>query len=232
MTSPLAVIVTAHNEADRLPATLAALARAFPGAPVWVADDASTDATARLALDAGAHLVRASRRMGKGGVATTAARRLLEQDGMPPDVVLLCDGDLGDSAGLLVALTEPVGAGELDLAVAVFSQRVGGGLGVAVGFARRALRGLCGLELDAPISGQRAVRGDALATLLPFAARFGMEMGMTVDAVRGGLQLGEVEVALVHRATGRTPAGFLHRGRQLADLALVYLDRRDRRLRR
>ena len=39
------VIVTAHDEADRLPDTLAALARAFPGARVLVADDGSSDAT-------------------------------------------------------------------------------------------------------------------------------------------------------------------------------------------
>jgi len=65
--------------------------------------------------------------------------------------------------------------------------------------------------------------------LLPFAARFGMEMGMTVDAVRAGLRLGEVEVDVAHRATGRNPTGFLHRGRQLADFVLLYLDRRERR---
>ena len=43
------VVVAAHNEADRIAATLAALARAFPGAPVWVADDGSRDATAEIA---------------------------------------------------------------------------------------------------------------------------------------------------------------------------------------
>jgi hypothetical protein len=35
-----------------------------------------------------------------------------------------------------------------------------------------------------------------------------------------------VELDLAHRATGRTPAGFLHRGRQLADFARVYVQRR------
>ena len=40
------VIVTARNEADRLGATLDALAESFPGARVIVADDGSTDAHA------------------------------------------------------------------------------------------------------------------------------------------------------------------------------------------
>ena len=49
---------------------------------------------------------------------------------------------------------------------------------------------------------------------------------MTVDAVRAGLRLEEIELDLEHRATGRDPAGFLHRGRQLAAFARVYLSRR------
>src|SRR5207249_10231021 len=41
VSADLAVIVTARNEADRLGATLRALREAFPGAGLWVADDAS-----------------------------------------------------------------------------------------------------------------------------------------------------------------------------------------------
>jgi glucosyl-3-phosphoglycerate synthase len=52
--SDVHVIVAAYNEAPRIEATLAALATAFPGAPVWVADDGSTDATAAIARRAGA----------------------------------------------------------------------------------------------------------------------------------------------------------------------------------
>ena len=54
--------------------------------------------------------------------------------------------------------------------------------------------------------------------MLPFAHGFGMEIGMTVDAVRAGHRVEEIELALEHRATGRTFGGFLHRGRQLARL--------------
>ena len=63
------------------------------------------------------------------------------------------------------------------------------------------------------------MRGATVARLLPFADGFGVEIGMTVDAVRAGLRLEEVELDLEHRATGRNAAGFLHRGRQLAHFA-------------
>ena len=61
---------------------------------------------------------------------------------------------------------------------------------------------------------------------MPFAPRFGMEIGMTVDAARAGFQVREVELPLEHRATGRTWRGFVHRGRQLADFLTVYVARR------
>jgi len=221
------VIVTARNEADRLPATLAALATAFPGARVLVADDGSEDGTAEVAAAGGAEVVRAPRAQGKGGTATLAAERLLPLAAAPePPVVLLCDGDLGESAAALVALVEEVRAGRADLAVAAFARRVGGGFGWALGFARWAIRRRCGLVCDAPISGQRALRAELLPAIVPFAPRFGMEIGMTIDAARAGFRVREVELALAHRATGRTLRGFLHRGRQVVDFARVYRSRR------
>jgi glycosyltransferase involved in cell wall biosynthesis len=221
------VIVTAHQEADRLPATLTALAEAFPGARVLVADDASTDGTADVARAAGAEVVRSERNIGKGGVATLAAERVLARAWEPaPPVFVLCDGDLADSARHLPALAEAVSGGKADLAIATFATRVGGGFGAAKGFARWAIERRCGLRLDAPISGQRALSGEAFRVAVPFAPRFGMEIGMTVDVARAGLRVREIELPLAHRATGRTWRGFTHRGRQLADFTAVYASRR------
>lgn len=231
MTPDTVVIVTAFNEADRLPATLAALAGAFPGARVLVADDGSSDGSAEVAAAHGAEVVRAERNQGKGGTATLAAQRLLSlADGPEPrPVVLLCDGDLATSAEALQRLVDEVREGRADLAVAAFARRVGGGFGWALGFARWAIRSRCGLETNAPISGQRALRADVLPAVVPFAPRFGMEIGMTIDAVRAGYRVSEVELPLAHRATGRTLRGFLHRGRQLLDFVAVYRSRRPRR---
>src|SRR4051794_41949053 len=75
MASRPIIIITARDEADRLPATLAALAGAFPGARVVVADDGSRDATGHEALQAGAELGRAGPARGKGGAAAPGAER-------------------------------------------------------------------------------------------------------------------------------------------------------------
>lgn len=245
MTSDVFVIVAAYNEADRIATTLAALSGAFPGASLWVADDGSSDGTGTIAEAAGATVVRSERVIGKGGAVTLAARqalreadrgRLSSSDSLDVPhargghrlgtVAVLCDGDLGESAARLGPLVEAVRQGQADLAVAAFSKRVGGGFGLAIGFAHWAIRRRCGLELRAPISGQRALTAQTLARVLPFAHGFGMEIGMTIDAARAGAHVGEVDLDLSHRATGRTLGGFLHRGRQLIDFVRVYLARR------
>jgi len=227
MTSDVIVIVAAYNEADRLPATLDALHDAFPSARVIVADDGSRDATAHAALQGGAELVRAPRTIGKGGAVTLAAERVLYRAHEPdPPIFVLCDGDLADSARRLPELVEAVERGDGDLAIAAFARRVGGGFGAALGFARWVARRRAGVELRAPISGQRAMRGPVLGVVVPFAPAFGMETGMNIDAARAGFRIVEVELELGHRATGKSLRGFVHRFRQLVDFARVYVDRR------
>lgn len=221
--SRLAVVIAAYGEEDRVGASVAAVREAFPGARVVVADDGSPDDTAGAAQRAGAEVVRLPRRSGKGGAASLAAEVALAGN---PELVLLCDADLGLSAARLKPLLDAVERGEADIAVAVFARKVGGGFGVAVGFAHWAIKNLTGLDLRAPISGQRAMRAEVLHTVTPFAPRFGMEIGMTVDAARAGYRLAEVEVDLEHRATGRTLRGFVHRFRQLRDFGAVFLSRK------
>jgi glycosyltransferase involved in cell wall biosynthesis len=218
-------IVAARNEADSVAATLKALARALPGIELWLADDASEDGTSEAAIASGARVVSRRQPHGKGANLTAAAEAMLS-DGPEPGVVLLCDADLGDSAAALVRLVEAVEADECDLAVAGFAQRAGGGFGIALGFARWAVRRLCGAEPAAPISGQRAMRASLLRELLPFAPGFGIEIGITVDAVRAGHRMREYQLDLRHRATERTLGGFAHRAVQLRDFARVYWSRR------
>jgi glycosyltransferase involved in cell wall biosynthesis len=192
-----------------------------------VADDFSSDATPQIVEAAGLELVRPHKHLGKGGANTLAVTRLLQRGG-PPElpVVVLCDGDLGSSARELPRLVEAIERDEGDLAVAAFARRVGGGFGFALGFSRWAIRRRTGLEPNAPISGQRALKPEVVRAVLPFAAGFGMETAMTIDAARAGFRLVEVELELEHRATGRSLKGFLHRFRQLLSFFRVYVSRR------
>jgi hypothetical protein len=243
MDQDIFLIVTAYNEAEQIGATLAGLASAFPGRPVFLADDGSSDPTAEIGRSAGARVLRSERVIGKGGAATLAARAAMRQarvergadagrhadvdmcTGERGSIFVFCDGDLGESAAELRALARAVEAGEADVAVAAFSRRLGGGLGLARGFARWAIRRRCGLNTLAPISGQRALSAAALSDVLPFAHGFGLELGMTIDAVLAGHRVVEIELELSHRASGRTAAGFAHRAGQLVDFVRAYLAR-------
>jgi hypothetical protein len=84
---------------------------------------------------------------------------------------------------------------------------------------------LTGFDPAAPLSGQRAVRAEVLRACRPFADRFGLETAMTIDAARLGYRVGEVDVRMTHRATGRGFSGFLHRGGQAADILRAVLPR-------
>jgi len=207
-------LVPAHDEGDRVGATVRALASLSGVSEVIVVDDGSLDGTAAVALAAGATVLRIPHRIGKGGALEGALRRL-----PPAHIWLLADADLGDTAAGLAPVLAAVVEGRADLAIALLPPQEGGGLGSVRRFAARAIALLCGFEAEQPLSGQRAVRGDALARCRPLAGGFGLETAMTIDAVRAGLRVLEVPApGLAHRATGRDLGGFLHRGRQGLDI--------------
>ena len=207
MGEALTVLVAARDEEERIAATVAALRRSFPESEILVADDGSRDATASAAEQAGARVVRLPR-LGKGQALTLAEREA------PPGALLLCDADLeGDLARLV--------DGDTDLAIAAFSERTGGGFGIAKRAARALVRARSGFEVSEPLSGQRALSQSAREACFPLAPGFGCEVRMTIDAVRAGLRVEERELELSHRATGRDVRGFLHRGRQLLDSVLA-----------
>jgi Glycosyl transferase family 2 len=205
--SRLTVLVAARNEEDRIGTTIAALRREFPGAEVIVVDGASRDATAERAEEAGAVVIRLAR-TGKGEALSAG------EQAAPPGALLLCDADL---RGSLVPLTQD----SADLTVAAFARRTGGGFGVAKRLAGELIRLRTGFRAREPLSGQRHLSERARAACFPLAPGFGCEVRMTIDALRSGLTVNEVELALEHRATGRDARGFAHRGRQLLDALLA-----------
>jgi len=204
-------IVPARNEADRVGATVSALSRFSD--EVLVIDDGSRDATGAVALSAGARVIRIEKGSGKG----QAIERGIRSVDSPPEVWLLADADLGETAGLLAPLLEAVGDGRADLAIAVLP-RQGGGFGVVKRLAAMAIERLSGFRAQEPLSGQRAVKAEVLSGCRPIANGFGAETAMTIDAARLGYRIVEMPTDLRHRPTGRDLGGFAHRGRQGWDI--------------
>lgn len=207
MSGRLTILVAARDEEERIGATVDSLRSRLPDADVVIADDGSHDRTVAVAEKAGARVVVLERR-GKGQALTLAEREL------GPGPLLLCDADLVGDVGALTAT-------EADLAIAVFRTRDGGGLGLAKRAARSLIAARSGFAPREPLSGQRFLSQRARDIVFPVAMGFGVETRMTIDAVRAGLVVEEVELDLEHRATGRTVRGFTHRGRQLAELVLA-----------
>ena len=219
--SSLTVIVPARNEADRIADTVSALKSLACVSRVIVVDDASTDDTAAVATQAGADAVVAGQGRGKG-LAMEAG--LAAADG---EYVGFADADLGATAVEFEKIAAPVLSGCADLAIAVFpSAGSGGGFGIAVRTARWVIRKLAGQTMRAPICGQRVMRLDLVKKLTPFAPGYGVEVAMTIDALRLGAVVVEIPVNMGHRGHGKTLAGFAHRGRQLRDILGAYMLRR------
>jgi glycosyltransferase involved in cell wall biosynthesis len=213
-------LVAARDEADRVGATVKALRTIDGLAEVVVVDDGSTDDTAAAALSAGAAVLRIDRARGKGRALEGALGRL-----PAPDVWVLADADLAESAAALGEVMAPVLAGDADLAVGTFPPEQAGGFGLVKGAAKWAIEVVTGLEVREPLSGQRAITAEGLEAVRPLARGFGLETAMTIDAARAGLRVVEVPAALSHRATHRDARGFAHRGRQGWDILAAVLPR-------
>jgi glycosyltransferase involved in cell wall biosynthesis len=205
----VSVVIPAYNEADSIVSTLRAVRERVTCDELIVVDDGSTDRTGELADGWADLVIRLPRNLGKGGALQAGWRRA------GGDVVLLLDGDLRESAGEANNLLAPVLAGACDMAVAVLPVPAKkAGLGLAKGLAHHGIRLLTGYRARAPLSGQRAVRRQVLECTGRLDTGFGIEVGLTIDALRAGYRVLEVPVAFSHRQTGNDWAGCFHRGKE------------------
>lgn len=214
----VAVVIPAHDEADRIGLTVTAAALLPSVDEVIVVDDGSRDATARVAREAGATVARHSRNRGKAAAMKTGAEAVWSRG--DERLVLFLDADLGETAAQAGPLITPVASGEADMTIAAFSSRVKrGGHGFVVRLSAAGIRHATGWMPIQPLNGQRCLSREAFDAALPLARGFGVETGMSIDLKRKGLRIREVEVPLAHRATGSDLQSQLHRARQFADVA-------------
>lgn len=228
MVAQVVAVVPAKDEAQRLGATLAALAGVPQVSAVIVVDDGSRDRTAVVGEQAGVLVCRHARNRGKAAAMQTGAQAAGEMH--PGAALLFVDADLQDSAAGLGVLCDPVLAGSADMSIAVLppQDRAGGGFGLVVRLARDGIRELSGWEATQPLSGMRCLTREAFDAAIPLARGWGVEVGLTVDVLRSGGRVLEVPCELRHRVTGRDWRSQLHRARQYRDVRLAVKDRRRR----
>jgi len=218
----IAAIVPARNEGPRIGDTVRALGAIDAITETIVVDDASSDSTGDRAREAGAQVVRLQTRRGKGGALLAGLERTRAE------ILVFIDGDLGATATIARVLIAPVLAGKADMTIAAPAPGRSSGFGLVERLSRVGIRAMTGKRFARPLSGQRALRREVIARG-SLAPRFGVETALTIDAVRAGFRVVEIPVEFEHSRTERNAAGFRHRARQGADVALALLSRFRRR---
>lgn len=212
------VVIPAYNEEERIVETIRAVQN-IPGIDqIIVVNDGSSDQTAMRSRREGVLVVDLKYNLGKGGAMNAALPHIYT------DVVVFLDADLGESAGEVCKIIQPVLNGIADICIAAFpAPPKKGGFGIVKGTAAWALRRAGMVEVNAPLSGQRAMTREVLRAITPFHEAYGVELGMSINALMQGYKIMEVPTTMGHNETGRDLQGFLHRGKQLVDVLRVII---------
>lgn len=205
----LDVLIPAYNESEKIVETVKALKSLPEIREIIVVDDGSVDGTAGKAEQAGARVIRMERNMGKGKAVVQGASYLKSP------YLALIDADLGETAGELSHLLTPIKEGKAEMTVAVFPpQKKKGGMSVVKKMAGWFIRRSFGRVFREPLSGQRVFRRELLKFLTCPPRGFGLEIALTLDLLKIGCTILEVETAMRHRERGRDASSWVHRGRQ------------------
>ena len=199
-------IVPALNEGESVGRVIAEIRLFDPGFDIVVVDDGSTDRTAGIAADQGAHVLRLPFNLGIGGAVQTGYRFAFERG---YDIAVQIDGDGQHDPAQLPAILAPVLAGEADLCV---GSRFAGGSGYQSSFTRRV-----GIRVFAAVvsvivrqkvtdttSGFRAVNRKGIALFAADYPHDYPEVEATVMCVKHKLRLTEVPVEMRERAGGES----------------------------
>ena len=211
---PVAVIIPAYNEAERITATVQAALGIAGVERVVVVDDGSTDDTAKIAKRAGAEVISKPHKRGKGAAMGSGVAYLRSSAQPGADYLLLfVDGDLGASASACEVLIEPVASGRCSMSIAVPPAFEGaGGHGFVLGTARKAISEATGWQPQAPLSGQRCMNSFVFEACKNQLSRgWGVETWLSVKALEAGFTVLEVPCSITHRVSVNNLAGRLHR---------------------
>ena len=192
MVSRISIIIPAYNEESSIGLVLDALPQEKLH-EIIVVDNGSTDATARVAQEHGARVVKEPRK----GYGSACLKGIDELDA--PDIVVFIDGDFSDFPEEIVLLIGPIETGEKDFVLgsrmilpksqlALLPQaRYGNRLAVF-------LIKLFFKHEFTDLGPFRAIRYSSLMSIGMQDMDFGWTVEMQIKAVRNGLRIQEVPV--------------------------------------
>lgn len=190
----VAALIPAYNCADRLAPVVVGVRKYVPN--VLVVDDGSSDDTARVALAAGARVVRHEHNLGKGPAVRTGLAVLL---GEAHSHILMLDADgqhdPEDAPGFLA------GAESADLLVgnrlwqkeAIPAKRYWTNF-----IGTRALRAVTGFPLEDSQSGYRLVSASLLRRMRLQGLRYSIDSEILVRASRLGARFAHVPIKVIY----------------------------------
>ena len=222
----ISIIIPAYNEEKYIDQTVRTVMKLPYKKEVIVIDDGSVDQTkqmlSRLSSDFGdLRVVSSETNVGKGqallkGIANATG-----------DTLVFLDADLGATIQYAERLIQPVMDGTIDMTIAILpSAKRKGGFGFVKNLARKGIYSFTGYQAIAPLSGQRAMRRQVFNQIKNLERGFGIEVGLTIDVLRNGYRIQEIEVPFSHRETGREMRDFIHRGREFRDVFMTLVRKR------
>ena len=191
----LAVVSPALNEQESIGRVIADLPDGLVDRVV-VVDNGSTDATARVATEAGAEVVRENER----GYGAACLRGLRELNAQPPAVVVFLDGDYSDHPDELPLVAAPVLSGEADFVIGsrMTGESEPGALLPQARFgnwlACLLMKLIWGVRYT-DLGPFRAIRWTSLESLGMSDRGYGWTVEMQIKAARAGLRIREVPVS-------------------------------------
>lgn len=198
----VAVLIPCYNEEQTIGKVVDDFRRELPGATVWVYDNNSSDATARIASEHGAR-VRHESRQGKGNVV----RQMLRD--IDADCYLMVDGDDTYPAEAASDLVRPVLLGRADHVV---GDRLSNGTygsenkrqfhGFGNGLVRRLIRWLYGFDYADVMTGYRAMSRPFARTYPVLSPGFEIETELSIHAVDKRWRIEQIPIEYRDRPEG------------------------------
>ncbi len=197
----VAVLIPCYNEEKTVAQVIGNFHSALPEAKIYVYDNNSEDATARMAAEAGA-IVRRERRQGKGNVL----RRMFSD--IEADIYVLVDGDNTYDAASARKMIATLIADRLDMVVGTRLSSDQSSFRPGHQWGNRVLTGfvsmLFGRQLTDILSGYRVFSRRFVKSFPALAKGFETETELTVHALELRMPVAEVDTPYGMRPIGST----------------------------